>query len=222
MDASHPHHGQEIATTGAPLGQGRAVVIMIHGRNAAPANILSLAPELDRSLGSARDRPDVTYLAPAAANATWYPYSFLADREKNEPWLSSALRMLGELVERVSDAGIPKHKILLLGFSQGACLSSEFAVRNAARYGGILIYSGGVIGPPGTTWNETGDFDKTPVFLGCSDVDAHVPKARVDESADVFARMGADVTKRIYPGMGHLVNEDEIKFARDLIDKVLE
>jgi predicted esterase len=214
MDASHPHHGQPIATTGAPLGQGRAVMIMIHGRNAAPANILTLAPEFDR--------PDVTYLAPAAANNTWYPYSFLAEREQNEPFLSSALRMLGELVARITAAGIPTRKILLLGFSQGACLSSEFAVRHAGRYGGLVIYSGGLIGPPGTTWNERGHFEGTPVFLGCSDVDAHVPKARVDESADIFTRMGADVTKRIYPGMGHLVNQEEIEFTRALIDQVLE
>jgi phospholipase/carboxylesterase len=220
MDASHPHFGQPVATAGAPLGQGRAVVIMIHGRGAGPANILSLAPEFGRSLGSARDRPEVTYLAPAATNGTWYPYSFLADREMNEPYLSSALRVVGELVDHVTAAGIPKHKILLLGFSQGACLSSEFAVRNAARYGGILIYSGGVIGPAGTTWNEPGSFDGTPVFLGCSDVDAHVPKARVDESAAIFTRMGATVTKRIYPGMGHLVNEEEIEFTKKLIDEV--
>ncbi len=213
MDSSHPHHGQEIATAGAPLGQGRAVVIMIHGRNAAPANILGLAREFDRPL---------TYLAPGAANGTWYPYSFLADREKNEPFLSSALRVIDELVQHVTAQGIPKRRILLLGFSQGGCLASEFSVRHADRYGGIVIYSGGLIGPPGTTWNETGDFDRTPIFLGCSDVDAHVPKARVDESADIFARMGADVTKRIYPGMGHLVSEDEIKFTRDLIDQVLQ
>ena len=214
MNLSHPHSGQPIAPAGAPLGQGRAVMIMIHGRGAGPANILSLAPEFERN--------DVTYLAPAAANGTWYPYSFLVDRERNEPFLSSALRVVGELVDHVTSLGIPKRKILLLGFSQGACLTSEFCVRHAERYGGIIIYSGGLIGPPGTTWNEPGNFDGTPVFFGCSDIDAHVPKARVDESADIFTRMGADVTKRIYPGMGHLINEDEIAIGLKMIDSARE
>lgn len=197
---------------GAPVGQGRGVMMLVHGRNASPANILGLAPELGH--------PDFTYLAPAAASGTWYPYSFLADRASNEPFLSSALGVLDALVADVVGRGIPTSRIILLGFSQGACLTGEFAVRHAGRYGGVIMYSGGLIGPPGTTWESGGNFENTPVFLGCSDIDPHIPKARVDESAAVFARMGADVTTRIYPGMGHLVNEDEISFVRELMSAI--
>lgn len=188
-------------------------MIMVHGRNAAPPNILDLVPRFGR--------PDFTYLAPAAAGRTWYPLSFMAEREKNEPGISSGLWVLEHLVAEVVARGIPRTRILLLGFSQGACLTAEFAVEHAARYGGVILYSGGVIGPPGTTWDYPGSFDGTPVFLGCSDVDAHVPRTRVDESAALFRSMGAAVTERIYPGMGHLVNDDEIAFTRSLMEGIL-
>ena len=181
-------------------------MIMLHGRNAGPGNILELA-------GVLAD-PAFTYLAPTASGGTWYPYSFMADKASNEPGLSSGLLVIDQLVRDIESRGLPKRRIVLLGFSQGACLASEYAVRHADRFGGVIVFSGGVIGPPGTTWDSPGRFDGTPVFHGCSDVDAHVPKARVDESASVFERMGAAVTKRIYPGMGHLVNEDELEFAR--------
>jgi phospholipase/carboxylesterase len=187
-------------------------MILVHGRNALPANILSFVP--------AFGRPDITYLAPAAAGGTWYPLSFMAEKEKNEPGISSGLWVLEQLVRHVADSGIRTDRIVLLGFSQGACLTSEFAASHADRYGGVVLYSGGLIGPPGTTWNYPGSFGGTPVFLGCSDVDAHVPKTRVDESAVVFQRMGAAVTERIYPGMGHLVNEEEIAFTRTLLDEI--
>ena len=205
-----PHAGQPVVEAGAPLGQGRAVVIMVHGRGAAPANILDLLPRLDR--------PNLTYLAPTAANRTWYPNSFLTDIAGNEPGLSSALGVLAALVERVEASGVPRARVVLLGFSQGACLVSEFAVRHAARFGGVVAFSGGAIGPAGTRWNYPGRFDGTPVFLGCSDVDAHVPEARVSETADLFTGMGAAVTTRIYPGMGHLINDDEIAHAQHLLD----
>jgi predicted esterase len=185
---------------------------MVHGRGASPEDILTLAPALDR--------PALTYLAPAAAGRTWYPFSFLSDIPKNEPHLTSALGVLETLVETAVAHGMPTEKIVLLGFSQGACLSSEFAVRHAARYGGIIAFSGGCIGPPGTTWRYPGSFAGTPVFLGCSDIDAHIPRTRVDETADAFSRMGAKVTKKIYPGMGHLVSDDEILQARILLDDV--
>lgn len=207
-----PHAGQPLATAGAPLGKSPVVMIMVHGRNAAPANILSFIPSFGR--------PDITYVAPAAAGGTWYPLSFMAEKEKNEPGISSGLWVLDQLVRHVVSSGIRKDRIVLLGFSQGACLTSEFAASHADRYGGVVLYSGGLIGPPGTTWNYSGSFDGTPVFLGCSDVDAHVPKTRVDESAAVFTRMGAAVTERIFPGMGHLVNEAEIAFARSLLDEI--
>jgi predicted esterase len=207
------HRGQPVAAAGVPLGESRAVMIMMHGRNASPGNILDLAHRLDR--------PAWTYLAPAAAHNTWYPHSFMAEISANEPALSSARRLLERLVGDVKARGIRQDHIVLLGFSQGACLTAEWAVRNAGRYGAIIIYSGGLIGPPGTTWTHPVAFDGTPVFLGCSDTDVHVPKARVEESAEVFARMGARVTTRIYPAMGHLVNDDEIQAAQTLMDSVL-
>lgn len=207
-----PHAGQPLAAAGAPLGKSPVAMILVHGRNALPANILSFVP--------AFGRPDITYLAPGAAGGTWYPLSFMADREKNEPGISSGVWVLEQLVQHVVRAGVRKDRIVLLGFSQGACLTSQFAASHADRYGGVVLYSGGLIGPPGTTWNYPGSFGGTPVFLGCSDVDAHVPKTRVDESAAVFQRMGATVTEQIYPGMGHLVNEEEIAFTRTLLDEI--
>lgn len=198
--------------SGMPLGDSPAVMIMIHGREAAPANILDLAARLDQ--------PAFTYVAPAAAGNTWYPHSFMADKQRNEPGLSSGLFVVSQLVSDLVERGLQKKNIILLGFSQGACLTAEFAVRNAARYGGVIVFSGGAIGPEGTTWEYDGSFDGTPVFLGCSDVDAHVPKSRVDETEEVFSRMGANVTKRFYPDMGHLVNDDEIAFARQLMKEI--
>ena len=205
-----PHAGQPVVEAGKPLGQAPAAAILVHGRNAGPPNILDLLPRLDR--------PGLTYLAPAAADRTWYPHSFMADLASNEPGLSSGLLVLAALVARAEAAGVPRSRVLLMGFSQGACLTAEFAIRHAARFGGVVLFSGGVIGPPGTTWDYPGRFDGTPVFLGCSDRDSHVPESRVTESADLFARMGASVTKRIYPGMGHLVNDDEIRVAQRILD----
>jgi predicted esterase len=204
------HAGQPVIERGAPLETATAAVIMVHGRGASPDDILALVPHLSHA--------DVAYLAPAAAHRSWYPYSFMADISSNEPWLTSALDVLGSLVGRVEAAGIPQSRIILLGFSQGACLSAEFAVRHGSRFGGIVVFSGGLIGPPGTAWALNGEFAGTPVFLGCSDVDAHIPRERVIESADAFRRMGAEVTARIYPGMGHVVNDDELAFARRMLD----
>ena len=205
-----PHAGQPVLQAGKPLGEAAVAVIMVHGRNAGPENILDLVPLLAR--------PDATYLAPAAANRTWYPYSFLAEIASNEPGLSSGLASIGTLLSQVEAAGVARERIVLLGFSQGACLATEFAVRHASRFGGVVVFSGGAIGPPGTRWDESGRFDGTPMFFGCSDVDSHVPAARVIESAELCARMGADVTRRLYPGMGHTINDDEITWAQHLID----
>ena len=207
-----PHAGQPVVAAGVALGQAPAAVIMVHGRNAAPANILDLAMRFER--------PRLTYLAPAAAGGTWYPFSFMADIASNEPGISSGIAVLNALLTRVEHAGIPKSRVVLAGFSQGACLTSEFAIRHPARYGGVLVFTGGAIGPPGSTWHSAGDFAGTPVFIGCSDRDAHVPEARARETADVFRRLGADVTLRIYPGMGHVVNDDEIAIARGVLDAV--
>jgi predicted esterase len=186
------------------------VVVMLHGRGAGPENILDLVPRLDR--------PQFQYVAPAAPNRTWYPYSFMAEIEKNEPHLSNALAQVEAAVEEVERSGVPRRWIVLLGFSQGACLATEFMIRNPSRFGGLIAFSGGAIGPPGTKWNQSGSFDGTPMFFGCSDVDAHVPETRVRESAAVCERMGASVTTKIYPGMGHLVNDDEIASAQALLD----
>jgi predicted esterase len=210
--STSPHANQPVAAAGVPLGESDAAVIMVHGRNAGPQNIVDLVTRLDR--------PSWTYLAPAAANRTWYPFSFMAPIEQNEPWLSSALEVLKQMVADVNARGIPADRLVILGFSQGACLTAEFAVRHPDRYGGIIVFSGGLLGPPGTTWSGEGRFDRTSVFLGCSDIDPHVPKSRVDESTAVFVRMGAEVTERIYPRMGHLVNDDEIAFARGVLDRI--
>jgi phospholipase/carboxylesterase len=208
-----PHAGEPVGWAGAPLGGSPAAAILVHGRNAGPRNILDLARALDR--------PRFTYLAPGAAGSTWYPHSFLAPYDANEPGRSSGLSVIRSLVDQVVDAGVDRERVLLLGFSQGACLTAEFAYRNPARYGGVILYTGGLLGPPGTTWETHGNFGGTPVFLGCSDVDGHVPEERVHESAEVFEAMGARVTKRIYPGMGHVVNDDEIAFTRELMDHLL-
>lgn len=218
-DPQDPHRGQPVLAAGRPLAaaadaaDAAGAVVMVHGRGATAGDILALAPELAR--------PDLAYLAPQAARFTWYPYSFLAPIESNEPWLSSALRLLTDVLARVEAAGIPPEQTVLLGFSQGACLALEHAARNAWRYGGVLGFSGGLIGPPGTPRDYPGSFAGTPVFLGCSDRDPHVPRERVDETARVLSGMGAEVTERIYPAMGpamgHTVNEDELAFARDLL-----
>jgi predicted esterase len=202
-----PHAGGRVVHAGAPLASARAAMILAHGRNAGPENILDLLPLLDR--------PQFACLAPGAAGGTWYPLSFMAERSRNEPGISSGLHVLEGLVTELMQRGLPSQRIVLLGFSQGACLTAEFAARHPRRYGGVMVLTGGLIGPPGTRWGDvTGALDGTPVFLGCSDADPHVPESRVRETASVFARMGADVTTRIYPGMGHLVNDDEVAVAR--------
>ena len=207
-----PHAGQPVKRAGVPLDKARAAVIMVHGRGARPESILELVPHIGH--------PDAAYLAPAASGGTWYPKSFMAPTEENEPGISSGIEVVHSLIEEVVDAGIPTDRIMLLGFSQGACLMCTAAQRRPDRYGGVIAFSGGLIGPSGTVWAEQGTFRSTPAFFGCSDVDAHVPEVRVRESATVYQRMGADVTVRIYPGMGHLVNEEEMSFARDLLSQL--
>ena len=198
-----------VLAAGSPLGQATAAMILVHGRGATAEDILSLGRELGR--------PDLAYLAPQAEGYSWYPYSFLAPMERNEPGLSNGLALLDHLVERLGAEGIPPERTVLLGFSQGACLSLEYAARNARRFGGVAGLSGGLIGPPETPRDYPGSFDGTPVFLGCSDRDPHIPLQRVKESTEVLTRMGAQVTERIYPAMGHTVNEDELEQVRSLL-----
>lgn len=204
-----PHAGQPVLRGGASLTAASAAVIMIHGRGAGPRNIMDLVPAIEH--------PGVAYLAPGAAGGTWYPHSFMMPTEQNEPGISSGISVVHGLIEEVIASGIGVDRTVLLGFSQGACLASTAALRRPDRYGGVIVFSGGLIGPPGTQWSESGSFASTPVFFGCSDRDSHVPEVRVRESSAVFERMGATVTTRIYPGMGHLVNEDEVAFVRALL-----
>jgi predicted esterase len=189
-------------------------MLMVHGRGARAEDILSLADQFAQ--------PGFAYLAPQAAGNTWYPNRFLVPIEENEPWLSSALELLGTMLDKIIDAGIPYDRTILLGFSQGACLALEFAARNARRYGGVIGLSGALIGPDDTPRDYPGSLDDTPVFLGCSDVDFHVPKERVDETAEVLRRLGGDVTERLYPNMDHTVNQDEIDFVRKIMKLVVQ
>ena len=203
-----PHRDQPIRRRGPDPAHARLVVVCVHGRSATAADILGVADELQL--------PDVAYVAPEAAGRTWYPHSFLAPLDDNQPWLSSALGVLAGLVESLQ-MNSAADRIALLGFSQGACLTLEFAARHPRRYAAVVAFSGGVIGPAGTPREYGGSMDGTPVFLGCSDVDPHIPIERVRESAAVFHRLGALVDERIYPRMGHTINGDEIDAARALL-----
>ncbi|HEV7508406.1 MAG TPA: dienelactone hydrolase family protein [Thermoanaerobaculia bacterium] len=209
-----PHQGQPLIRAGRPVAEAAAAMVMVHGRGATAESILSLADEFGRD--------DFAYLAPQAAGYSWYPYGFMAPMPQNEPGLSSGLARIGEIVAQLETEGIPPERIVFLGFSQGACLSLEFAARNARRYGAILGLSGGLIGPAGTPRDYPGSFAGTPVFLGCSDRDPHIPRERVDESAAVLKAIGAEVTERIYPAMGHTVNEDEMSFVRQLLSAIVD
>lgn len=209
-----PHQGQEILTAGKGLNESQAAMILIHGRGASAYDILEL--------GTYLAAPEMAQLAPQAANNTWYPYSFLNPLEQNEPYLSSALQVVADVVDRVEAAGIAAERIIIGGFSQGACLASEFVARHARRYGGLLLFSGGLIGPPGTPREYAGSLAGTPVFLGCSDVDFHIPLERVEETAEVLANLGGKVTKKIYPNMGHTIIQDEIDEAQTIVAHVAD
>src|SRR6476659_2045633 len=204
-----PHAGQPVLRAGSPVADARLVAIMIHGRGASAENILQLAGEFHAA--------DIAYLAPQATGSTWYPYSFLSPIDQNEPGMSSGLRVIERLIADVTRQGIQPERIVLMGFSQGACLSLEFAARHPRQYAASAGFSGGVIGPPGTPRDYAGTFDRTPVFLGCSEVDPHIPLERVHETAAVFRGMGASVDERIYPGMGHTVANDELEAVDALL-----
>lgn len=210
MRPADPHAESRVLADGPPLERATAAGILFHGRGGTARGILTLAEAIGR--------PDVAWLAPEAAGNEWYPRSFLAPIEENEPWLSSALDAVGRLLARVGEAGISPERVVLAGFSQGGCLALEFAARHARRYGGVAGLSAGLIGPPGTARDYAGSFDGAPAFLGCSDRDPHIPIERVDETTEVLKRTGAEVTKRIYPGMGHAVNDDEIVHLQALVD----
>ena len=206
-----PHADMPVERAGAAIDDASAAVVLVHGRSARATGML----DLTRQLG----REDVAYLAPQANRGTWYPQSFLAPIEANEPFLSAALGKLDSVLDTVTES-VPLDRTILLGFSQGACLATEYAARNADRYGGVVAFSGGLIGPEGTPREYEGSMAGTPVFFGCSDVDPHIPVERVHESATVFEELDGDVETRIYEGAGHTVLPDELEYARELVGSV--
>ena len=189
-------------------------MLMVHGRGASAGDILSLADQFNQA--------GFAYFAPQAAGNTWYPNRFLVPLDDNEPWLSSALASVGDVLAKIAKAGIPSEQVISLGFSQGACLTLEYAARHAQRYGGIVGLSGALIGPDDTPRDYKGSLEGTPVFLGCSDMDFHVPKERVDQTADVLRRLGGDVTERLYPDLDHSVNQDELDFVRGIMQSLID
>jgi len=204
-----PHQGQQLLQQGKPLAEATAAMILVHGRGATAQSILELASVLPH--------PEMAYLAPQASGNTWYPQSFLAPMPQNQPGLDSGLQAVADAVAQAEAAGIPPEKIIIGGFSQGACLASEFVARNAQRFGGLLVFSGGLIGPPGTPRDYDGSLNGTPVFIGCSDVDFHIPVERVEETAVTLTNLGASVNKKIYPNMGHTIIQDEIDQAQQIV-----
>lgn len=205
-------------SAGTPLSEAVGAIILLHGRGATAQSILALVPELDGA--------SFFYVAPQASGNTWYPHSFLAPVEQNEPYLSSALALVESILDRLEVAGMPAERTLFLGFSQGACLASEYVARHPHRYGGLAVLSGGLIGRargPQTAADAPNSFEYdgslggTPVFLGCSDVDPHIPRERVEKTAGILRDLGGEVTMQLYPGMGHTVNEDEIDHVRALL-----
>lgn len=208
-----PHENQPVYSAGVKLDDASAVMILLHGRGASAEDILSLSTHLDY--------PGFAFLAPQAEGYTWYPNRFIFPVEHNEPYLSDALKVIESLVKQAEAQGIPNRKIFIGGFSQGACLASEYVIRNPKRYGGLIVFSGGYIGPLNMQRQPEGDLSGMPAFLGCSDVDPHIPLQRVKETTSFLTAMGARVTEKIYLNMGHTINDDEIQRARVVIEQSL-
>jgi phospholipase/carboxylesterase len=204
-------HKKNILVAGKKLADAKKVLILLHGRGGSAEDILSLSSYLNVN--------DYALLAPRATNNTWYPYSFMVPPVQNEPWLSSALQLLKEIVDDTVSGGISTSQVYLLGFSQGACLTLEFVTRNAMKYGGIVAFTGGLIGDKIYSENYRGDFDSMPVFIGTSNPDPHVPVERVHATSNILKKMNALVTEKVYDNMGHTINKDEIENANKLIFK---
>jgi phospholipase/carboxylesterase len=205
-----PHGATRTLAYGVPLEEARAAMILLHGRGASPEDILGIA--------AAADPGGVAYFAPAANGNTWYPNTFMNPQASNQPWLNSALARIGGLISHINGAGIPTDKIVVLGFSQGACLASEYVARHAMRYGGLAALSGGLIGTDDDLTGYTGSLDNTPALFGCSNIDPHIPETRVRRSAEILKDLGAKVDVRIYPGMGHNVNQEEVDVVRTMLE----
>ena len=202
-------HKKNIIAEGKQLSEATKAAILIHGRGATAEDILSLSSHLKIN--------DFAILAPQATNNTWYPFSFLAPPAQNEPWLSSALGILNDLVSDINAAGISSNNIYIIGFSQGACLSLEFAARNPRRWGGVAAFTGGLIGDKVSTTDYSGEFDQTPIFIGSSDPDPHVPVERVQQTTSILRHMNAEVVEKLYKNMGHTINQDEIDQVNRLL-----
>lgn len=200
---------KNIISAGKNIQEAGKVLVMVHGRGGNAGDILSLAGFLQVD--------DFALLAPQAKGNTWYPYSFMMPPEQNEPGLSSSLEILKELTEYLAENDIPRKNLYFLGFSQGACLTLEFAARNASRFGGIVAFSGGLIGDRIYPENYMGDFESTPVFIGSSNPDPHIPIERVYATTNILKKMNAAVTEKIYPDMGHTINKDEIELVNKLV-----
>lgn len=208
------HEGEPVLHHGAPIEDARGLLILLHGRGAGARDILGIAQALEID--------SLTCLAPEATAASWFQYSFLVPRSQNEPGVQGALSVVAELVTEADLNDIPVNRVFLLGFSQGACLALEYALAHPAEYGGIYALSGGLLGPPGTSWSAEGSLAGTHVFIGSSDLDPHVPRARLDESAEAMRAAGAEVELKLYPGIGHTVTDDEIEVIRSSILTALE
>ncbi|GGG90515.1 alpha/beta hydrolase [Silvibacterium dinghuense] len=204
------HGGAPVLTAGARLASAKGALILLHGRGASAEDILGL--------GAAIGKASLAMIAPQAANHTWYPYSFLAPRAQNEPWLSSALEKLAAIVEEVKRGGIGEDRIVIAGFSQGACLATEFVASHPARYAGLIAFTGGLIGEPGSDLRHAGSLAGTPALLLSGDPDPHVPWSRVEESAAVLSEMGAAVTAQRFPGRSHTVSAAEIGLAQEFLE----
>lgn len=204
-------HSKNIQTAGKSLKEAEKVLIMVHGRGASAQDIIGLASHLNVA--------DYALLAPQATNHTWYPYSFMAKPEQNEPSLSSALKVLKEVVDDVTKQGIATENIYFLGFSQGACLTLEFVARNATKYGGVAAFTGGLIGDKINRSNYSGNFNGTPIFIGTGNPDPHVPVERVKESASILEEMNASVHVEVYENRPHTISKDEIDWANRLLFK---
>lgn len=205
-----PHQTEKLITSGADPKNANAALVLIHGRGATAESILGLTDELEH-------RNMITFYAPQAADNTWYPHSFLQPPAMNYPGLDSGLQRIFDVISEIEAKGIKKENIFLLGFSQGACLAAEFVARHPAKYAGLIIFSGGVIGDEVDMDNYEGDLEETPVFIGCSNKDDHIPKSRLKETEELFKKLNADVTLKLYKGMGHTINQDEIEHANQIL-----